>query len=566
MSRSDRAGVEGRVDDMIDALHDDTDLTVPTDDEVAELRAVAILLQKLVPDKAAGDYPKEDFNRRLLSKVMSAASHEQVGHEQVRLRPRRKPNLRMLLGIAAAVVLVSALTFGQVLWKKDTVYAMSLAVGKITSYHGTLEKSYTTSAGDRQVIRSFEVWSADGKYLTKMDDGTITANNGEVKWQIRNEDQSESLLRESGQHILHVPGEHIANTNSLIVALLPLAPDPDAALLDLRNLARQAMDYPHKATGEDVVAGRKATCIEVSPPGGLPYWLWTDCETDLPLRLRTAMQNGIQTTYTYTEFEANAPMDDELFAFRVPEGAKVVELNPGQLVMTPGEAGEIAGFAPVIPSNQDWAAPMRFLAYPNEIRVLLNRPYAGFHAEPDGSLAYVGVVIIEKPIEGPLNPAPYASLGMAGESRLEVLADQLRWHQNGLELTVVGPDRVEAARALVADLVLPSEMPDADFAPSVNVPVDLAIAERDQQQVDGGHSPWQVDPLSVALTFVNLKASPEGITGEFQVPEELFVVERNSGTRAVVAVAGGDIARVYLERLVRQDHTGIWSVVGYDLR
>ncbi|MEW6173355.1 MAG: hypothetical protein AB1510_09875 [Bacillota bacterium] len=98
-------------------------------------------------------------------------------------------------------------------------------------------------------------------------------------------------------------------------------------------------------------------------------------------------------------------------------------------------------------------------------------------------------------------------------------------------------------------------------------PVELVeIVKADQQQVDGRHSPWQLDPLQVALTFVNLKVSPEGIEGEPKIPATSFKAIANNGVEAVVEVAGGPIRRVYLKRLVRQDETGIWSVVGYDPR
>ena len=40
----------------------------------------------------------------------------------------------------------------------------------------------------------------------------------------------------------------------------------------------------------------------------------------------------------------------------------------------------------------------------------------------------------------------------------------------------------------------------------------------------------------------------------------------NTGAEAIVQVQEGPIKTVYLKRLVRQDETGIWTVVGYDPR
>lgn len=92
------------------------------------------------------------------------------------------------------------------------------------------------------------------------------------------------------------------------------------------------------------------------------------------------------------------------------------------------------------------------------------------------------------------------------------------------------------------------------------------MVEADQKQVDRGSSPWQLDPLQVSLTFVNLKVSPEGIQGEPEIPILSFKLVQNNSAQAVVEVADGPIKRVYLKRLLRQDETGIWSVVGYDPR
>jgi hypothetical protein len=72
--------------------------------------------------------------------------------------------------------------------------------------------------------------------------------------------------------------------------------------------------------------------------------------------------------------------------------------------------------------------------------------------------------------------------------------------------------------------------------------------------------------LQVSLTFVNLKVSPQGIVGEPKIGPESFTLAINNGIEAIVEVSQGPISRVYLQRLMRQDETGIWSVVGYDPR
>jgi hypothetical protein len=63
-----------------------------------------------------------------------------------------------------------------------------------------------------------------------------------------------------------------------------------------------------------------------------------------------------------------------------------------------------------------------------------------------------------------------------------------------------------------------------------------------------------------------LQVSPEGIEGEPQVQMDSFDVVANNGVEAAIEVSAGPMRRVYLKRLIRQDETGIWSVVGYDPR
>lgn len=94
----------------------------------------------------------------------------------------------------------------------------------------------------------------------------------------------------------------------------------------------------------------------------------------------------------------------------------------------------------------------------------------------------------------------------------------------------------------------------------------MDMVEREQREVDLGHSPWQLSPIAVTQTFVSLKISPEGITGEFPIKDDEMKIVHETSEEAVVEVSGSKtpIARVYLRRLVKQDETGIWSVVGYD--
>ena len=104
------------------------------------------------------------------------------------------------------------------------------------------------------------------------------------------------------------------------------------------------------------------------------------------------------------------------------------------------------------------------------------------------------------------------------------------------------------------------------LVPKVEVPVNLKIEENSQKSVDEGHSPWRLDPVFVAQVFVSLKIHPEGIKGDYPIKyEELKILKVNEKETVVEVIASKTpIRRVYLKRLIRQDDTGIWTVVGYD--
>lgn len=105
------------------------------------------------------------------------------------------------------------------------------------------------------------------------------------------------------------------------------------------------------AAGEEWLV-RRAEKLEISPPGGLPYYLWIDAETSLPVQLQTAMQNGLRTTYTFVSLEPNTQIGPGLFAYQPPEGYQVVEKDPGQLVATVAGSGRGQRFDAAAPAGR----------------------------------------------------------------------------------------------------------------------------------------------------------------------------------------------------------------------
>jgi len=111
------------------------------------------------------------------------------------------------------------------------------------------------------------------------------------------------------------------------------------------------------------------------------------------------------------------------------------------------------------------------------------------------------------------------------------------------------------------------EASNKSVKPMTAVPYDLNVEENYQKSVDAGHSPWKLDPVYVAQVFLSLKLSPEGIKGEYPIRYEDIKLIENTGTDAIAEVTSDktDIKKVFLKRLIRQDKSGIWTVIGYDI-
>jgi hypothetical protein len=106
----------------------------------------------------------------------------------------------------------------------------------------------------------------------------------------------------------------------------------------------------------------------------------------------------------------------------------------------------------------------------------------------------------------------------------------------------------------------------AESKPQFKVPVDLEVEKGDQKNADKGSSPWKLDPVFVAQVFASLKVSPNGIQGDYPVKQEELKLAKSTDHEAVVEVNSSKtvIKKIYLKRLIKQDKTGIWTVVGYD--
>lgn len=105
-----------------------------------------------------------------------------------------------------------------------------------------------------------------------------------------------------------------------------------------------------------------------------------------------------------------------------------------------------------------------------------------------------------------------------------------------------------------------------EISPQVEVQYNVEVEKNTQKNVDQGHSPWRLDPVATTQVFVSLQLSPSGIEGNDPIELENLKFLHSDNEVAIVEVNDPDtnIHTVYLKRLIRQEESGIWTVVGYD--
>jgi outer membrane lipoprotein-sorting protein len=471
--------------------------------------------------------------------------------------------------VAAAMILIMFLTLS--FNTTNYAYAMEKAYDRVKAYHGILEIAAANTQGESTTQMKMEVWAdKKGHYYVKQLEGTqkglITVNNGEKKWQV-------------------VPGQVSTSAGENKVYSFPAFPDPYRFTFELGKEVEQVKSaISTKAAGEETIAGREAYILEVSPKGGEPYRIWIDKETKLPLKKQSAWNNALQYTATYTEIDFNDAISPELMAYKVPAGFTEDNSNPEFIVANIGEAQNAAGITVEMPENIPSGYAQKSIA------VETNRNIAKLYFSKTEGNEDTTVVLLEGKADKKFNPVPNSILGKINNMQAEIQSSiqsgdgvigggpyagvtglsSIRWQQDGIEYAVLGNASLETLSAFAGNLAGGAvEMPSPDdksFKPQIEVPVDMEVAENDQKSVDGGHSPWQLDPVFVAQVFVSLKISPDGIVGDYPVKMEDLKIIQNTGTEAIIEVGGEKtpVSRVYLKRLVRQDDTGIWSVTGYD--
>ncbi|WP_339252776.1 sigma-E factor regulatory protein RseB domain-containing protein [Sporosarcina sp. FSL W8-0480] len=538
---------EKKLSEFIDRLNEEKkpDDVHTENKELEELYSTVRLLRGLKEP----EMPPSDFGEKLVKSLSGSKKR----------KSKRRNVFTGLVGLAAACLLVFAVLIP--LTRTSIVSAMEKAFSEVQAYHGSIEVQSTNEEGVTNTQAKMEVWADQkGRYYVKgiegFNSGVVTVNNGDKKWQL--------------------------NTVSQQIHLLPAFPDTYPFTFELGNEINDITTaLSTEVIGEDMIAGRSATILEVTPKGGEPYKVWIDNEMNLPLKKQTAWQNALQYTVQYSEIEMVDAIPADVLSFVTPDGYEVIQTNPEKIVSDLQEAEAIAGFIPSLPNVESTGFSLEHIAVSLE-----DSSVKSYYRANDNEM----IVLRQKKANGPLNPDYKAITGTINGQQAEIQQSlqensgllvngeskaihSVRWQEDSYEFSIVGNTPYKDIESFAKGLTGGSiEMPEsdkiADTAPEIDVPYDLGVVENTQKSVDAGNSPWNLDPVFVAQVFASLQLSPEGIVGDYPIAYEELKVLNQTNSDAIVEVNNdkSSISKIYLKRLVRQDNTGIWTVVGYDLK
>ncbi len=503
-------------------------------------------------------FPQEDYHEE----IAAVLKGEAVSAAKERADKKKRTVIMGAAVIAALVFLIISMNTNHASQSSRTVASMDLAMTRLRAYHATLVITRRNELGEETIQGKREIWADQtGRYyikeLTGNDKDQITVNNGKEKWQQR-------------------PSEK----RTYIFAAFPDTYHFTFELQKEMEEVKNALSV--EKSGEEMIAGRKATLVKVIPKAGEPYQLWLDQETDLPLQKLSAMQNSIGYKYTFTSIEYTDVIPSDLLAYHLPNQYEEVDTNPEQFVASCEEAESLTGFYPAVLEM----VPQGFLFTD---RSVLPQEFA-VKSYYQTSKKNKTVIVTQRMAEEGLKPKPDAALGMVNDQKAEMRISNtseenlfkgqseengaiatIRWQEKGYEYEASGNVSMETlslfAGALSGgEVSIPLNVGAVVNTPQFLIPVDMGETQEAQKSVDEGHSPWKLDPVFVTQVFASLLLSPEGITGEYPVAYNDITILSRDKSQAIAEIKNEkSIAKyVYLNRLIRQDNTGIWSVTGYD--
>lgn len=549
--------MKNRISKYIDSLNDERkpkDHGTITSNKYNELMDIVRSVKSL----KYVEEPEAELEARLLNNV-KAYSYRNI--------KKTSRNRVLSYGAVVAVLVFIIVTGSLFMSKKDIVKAMETSYNELKAYHGIIETVTINADGEEFIQGQREVWAdEDGRYASYDLEGSYvgekTINNGEMKWRILpNEKEVEiySAFPDSYSYAFEI-GNEIDN---------------------LRNALKI------EELGEEKVSNKSSLKLGVTPKGGEIYYLWVDKETNLPIQRLTPMSNAIQYRVTYKVLEAVDAIPSNLLTLDMPKGYTELNKSSEQLVNSYNEASEIIGYDTIKVENlPDWVE-VRSMTVDKDNKIF--RIYYKVFFKEEGF--YKNLILLQKEVSSEFEANPTSLQGMVNGNKAEyipyLMEDSnfisyastygdttntgiIRWQEGEYEYALIADIEFEALVTIGEDICGKDIAFDSDaefiFQPAVSVVVDYKVEENTQKSVDQGHSPWKLDPRYVAMVEASLMISPEGIVGDYPINYEDITISYNDGVRAIAEFKDvkSPVTRIYLERLIRQDETGIWTMVGYD--
>lgn len=535
------------------------------------------LNQEQVPDKGlwAEEEVKEltDVIRALKNLDEPVCPKEGFEKQLSDMKNKKKSGKKHNIAPAFWGVAAAAAVFLGVFYLKDSllpganpVYAMEQAYEKANAYHGIVTVTSINGEGQRNTQAVREVWAdKEGRYYVKelqgMEEGLITANNKKEKWQKKKEDN--------------------------YISLYPSFPDNYSFTFEIGKEIKDVKEAEEVKEAEKVIiGGRQAVLYKVTPKGGESYRLWIDKKTGVPLKKLTATVNGIAYEIRYADIDYTNGIPKEYLSHGDLTGYVVNRNDSWQLCATLEEAENLSGFSSKLPELSDTSFSLIEIAANTGEKAI--KLYYGLDGQ-DNKVAVVEKAALAKEETG------RAVTGSIGSMKAEIITDavaagsvavaeagsiaaeslgqqaditSIRWQQKGREYQVLGNGSMDEINVFIKALTGSKAVlaKTKENIPQIKVDYDIKTEEETQKSVDAGHQPWRLDPAFVAQVFTSLLIYPEGITGDYPIPYEDFKMISKSGSSVEIQVDNkkSPVSKVYLKQLVRQDSTGIWTVVGYD--
>jgi outer membrane lipoprotein-sorting protein len=234
-------------------------------------------------------------------------------------------------------------------------------------------------------------------------------------------------------------------------------PLPQEMLSEMQSAIQAILDVSEvELAGEEKVAGRTAYKLVLTPkedaertlPGGGTATLWVDKDQWFILKATYEGSTFGQGTMEVQSFELNPGLSDDLFTFKIPDGAQVVEAkSQAPVPMTLDEAKAQAGFPVLLPEYVPGNATL-IEVYKNGESIILRYDHS----------TEVAFAIVQGPeLAGP-PPLGASQEFMVQNQVATVISDEaegntfLYWTEDGMTVTIAGHISVEEALKVAESL------------------------------------------------------------------------------------------------------------------